>query len=563
MSRMSQNRVSVLALLAGGTHDYLRMARPLLRALERTQHFNVDVATDSEKFVLDGAQVLVAASDHHLRPGQALQVTEFVKRGGGVVLLHGTLAAWSETGELAELSRWAPSGPGPLTELVVRVDPSHPLTQRMAPELKLTDELYLSEGPPADATVILRSSWHFTDQVVAYERAFGDGRFVHIGLGHQASTYEDTSFQKLMHRALLFAAGHEARPAVGVGLIGYGAIARAHAASISATSGLRLRGICDVSTERLELAAREWSVPTHSSTEDLLDDPDVGLVVVGTPPSAHADSVLAALAAGKHVVCEKPFALRVEEVDRMIDSAASRDRILTVYQSRRWDPDYIAMRDVVRSGRIGEPFYMESFIGGFSHPCDYWHSHEPISGGTIYDWGSHYFDWVLQLFPFTVKSVSAVAHKRVWHDVTNADQIRVDLTFDGGAQATFMQSDIAAALKPKWYLLGTQGAIVGDWREETVVSRGAGGDLVEERLAPADSPARVTVLRPADDGGSHEEVLVLARRDENAFYRNLADHVAWDEPLVVTPDEARRTVAVMEAAAHSIARGGAQLEVHI
>jgi predicted dehydrogenase/type 1 glutamine amidotransferase len=560
---MSRNRVSVLALLAGGTHDYLRMARPLLRALEGTQHFRIDLVTEPEHVALGSHQVVLAASDHHLPAGQAAQLVEFVRGGGGLILLHGTLANWAESGELAELARWAPTGPAPLTELVVRADPSHPLTQRLGPEMKLTDELYLSEGPPSDAAVLLRTSWHFSEQVVAYERAFGTGRFVHLGLGHTPSTYEDVSFQKLMHRTLLFAAGQEAAAPVGVGLVGYGAIARAHAASIAATSGLRLRGICDLSTERRELAAREWRVPTHSSAEGLFDDPDVGLVVVGTPPSAHADTVLAALAAGKHVVCEKPFALRVQEVDWMIDSAASRDRVLTVYQSRRWDPDYVALRDVVRSGRIGELFYMESFIGGYSHPCDYWHSHEPISGGTIYDWGSHYFDWVLQLFPDAVKTISAVGHKRVWHDVTNSDQVRVDLTFEGGAQATFLQSDIAAALKPKWYLLGTRGAVVGEWRAETVTRRGAGGDLVEERLAPADSPARVKVMRPAEEGGSHEEVLVLGRREEDPFYRNLADHLAWEEPLAVTADEARRTVAVMEAAAHSIARGGGQVEVHI
>jgi scyllo-inositol 2-dehydrogenase (NADP+) len=206
---------------------------------------------------------------------------------------------------------------------------------------------------------------------------------------------------------------------------------------------------------------------------------------------------------------------------------------------------------------------MESFIGGHSHPCDYWHSHEPISGGTIYDWGSHYFDWILQLFPGAVKTVSAVAHKRVWHDVTNADQVRVDLTFASGAQATFMQSDIAAALKPKWYVLGTRGAIVGDWRHETIRSRGPAGELVEEALAPADSPALVRVLRPSADGDTSEETLALPRRDQHGFYRNLADHLAWDEPLAVTPEEARRTVAVMEAATRSIARGGTQLEVDI
>jgi predicted dehydrogenase len=279
----------------------------------------------------------------------------------------------------------------------------------------------------------------------------------------------------------------------------------------------------------------------------MFDDPDIGLVVVGTPPVAHADSVLTALAAGKHVVSEKPFALRIDEADRMIDEAAEHHRVLTIYQSRRWDPDFIALRDVVRGGGIGEPFYMESFIGGYSHPCDFWHSHEPISGGTIYDWGSHYFDWILQLFPDSVRTVTAHAHKRVWHDVTNSDQVRVDLAFANGAQATFLQSDIAGAVKPKWYLLGTRGAVVGEWRDEPV---------------PADFPARVKVYRPAD-GGSHEEILSLPIRDDLGFYRNLADHLAWDEALAVTPAEARRTVAVMESATRSIERAGAQLEVDI
>jgi predicted dehydrogenase len=191
---------------------------------------------------------------------------------------------------------------------------------------------------------------------------------------------------------------------------------------------------------------------------------------------------------------------------------------------------------------------MESFIGGYSHPCDFWHSHEPISGGTIYDWGSHYFDWILQLFAEPVRKVSAHAHKRVWHDVTNSDQVRVDLTFANGAQASFLQSDIAGALKPKWYVLGTRGAVVGEWRDEPV---------------PADFPARVKVFRPAGGARPNEEILELPARDEHGFYRNLADHLAWDEPLAVPPAEARRTVAVMEAATLSIAGGGAELEVDI
>jgi scyllo-inositol 2-dehydrogenase (NADP+) len=531
-------RVSVFGLIGARRHEYQRVAGALD---SRRFEFESGVVTVTDR------QVVIAATDDAIAASDASALRDYVRGGGGLVLLHGTLAAWSSSEAIRDMAGWVPTGPGPLTELVVRLDATHPVTQRLEAEWKVRDELYLSEGPPLDGSVLLRASWHFTDQAVAYERRFGDGRFVYLGIGHDPLTYDDANFQKLLSRLVLFAAGREASAPVGVGLLGYGAIAREHAAAITAMPGLRLAGVCDVSPERRAAAERDWSVSARARQSDLLDDQDVGLVVVGTPPSVHADAVLAALEAGKHVVCEKPFTLRSEDADRMIDAAARRGLALTVYQSRRWDPDYLAMREVLRSGRIGEPFYMESFVGGYSHPCDFWHSHEPISGGTIYDWGSHYFDWILQLFADRVVSVSAQAHKLVWHDVTNADQVRVDINFAGGAQATFLQSDIAAVRKPKWYVLATRGAVVGDWADVPV---------------PADLPARVTVFRPADQG-SHEERLSLANRDHGGFYRNVADHLAWGEALAVTAEEARRNVAVMEAATESIARGGVQLKVDI
>ena len=492
---------------------------------------------DARRFelVAGDPQVVLAATGEPLSARRATELRAFVRRGGGLVLLGGTLAAWSGSDAIREVAGWAPSGPGPVTELVLRPD--------RGPEWTVRDALFLSEGPPAEAAVLVRTSWRYTDQVVAYERRFGEGRFVFLGLGSEPSTYQNPNFQKLVGRLLMIAAGRVLAEPVGVGLLGYGAIARDHAASITATRGLRMAAICDLSAERRQLAARDWPVPVYARQEELLENPDVGLVVVGTPPSAHADPVLAALRAGKHVVCEKPFALRADDADRMIDEAGARGLALTVYQSRRWDPDFVAMRDVVRAGGIGQPFYMESFIGGYSHPCDFWHSHEPISGGMIFDWGSHYFDWMLQLFDARVVSVSARAHKRVWHDVTNADQVSVSLAFDGGAQAMFLQSDIASVRKPKWYVLGTNGAVTGDWVDEPV---------------PADFPARVSVYRP-----SGVELLHLPPRDEQGFYRNLADHLAWDEPLAVPAAEARRNVAVMEAATESIRRGGVQLQVDI
>ena len=458
---------------------------------------------------------------------------EYVSRGGGVVGLHTALRQPREV--------------MPETELRIQPQPGHPITDRLPGELLLRDRLPLMDATPDGATVLLTAAWRFSDVVLAYELPVGEGRLVQLGLGAVSQTLEHPAVMSLVYRSLRHAAGVEPAPPIGTGLLGYGAIASEHADAIRRTAGLELKAVCDRSADRRRAAELEFGVQTHAGFEGLLDDPEIELVVIGTPPNLHASGVVQALEAGRHVVCEKPFALRAADVDRMVAAAADAGRVLTVYQSRRWDSDFRALRAAVDAGHIGDLFYMESFIGGFSHPCSYWHSHEPISGGTIFDWGSHYFDWIVQLFgPRRVMNVRATAHKRVWHDVTNADQVRVELLFEDGAEASFLQSDIAAALKPKWYLLGTNGALVGEW-------------AINESHAPADSPANLTLY--SQDGSATR--LAQPPADPDGFYRNLADHLLQGEPLAVLPAQARRNVAVMEAAAESIAQGGRAVEVNI
>ena len=262
------------------------------------------------------------------------------------------------------------------------------------------------------------------------------------------------------------------------------------------------------------------------------------------------------LQSGKHVVSEKPFCLTTAEADIIIQLAAEHQRSLTVYQCRRWDPDYLAIQQIVQRGTIGPIFHMETFIGGYAHPCNYWHSHEPISGGVFYDWGSHYLDWILQLIPDPVVSVRGVEHKRVWHDITNADQASVYLRFAGGQEATFIHSDIAAALKPKWYILGEQGAIVGNWRYEAVKTRRWSGDLIEENLAPSETLPELNVFTYESAGVVQRHPLILPSAPVYAFHRNLANHLHCGEPLAIPPQQSRRNIAVMEAAKRSAALGG-------
>ncbi|WP_336920821.1 Gfo/Idh/MocA family protein [Aquipuribacter sp. SD81] len=365
-------------------------------------------------------------------------------------------------------------------------------------------------------------------------------------------------------RRLLLLALHElvaatGRPAsaprtpVRAALLGYGAIGHEHAAAFREVTGLGLELVCDRNPERLA-AAREVSPGLRTTTDAAaaVEDPDVDLVVVSTPPDTHAEWALRAVRAGKHVVVEKPFAIRTEEADAVLAAADEAGVLAVVYQNRRWDPDYLAVARAVRSGRLGEVFHVEAFVGGFGHPCNLWHSDVDASGGAFYDWGAHVIDQLLDLFPAPVAHVSATTHKRRWFDVTNADHSRVLVHFADGAEAEFTHSDLAAALKPRWYVLGTAGALVGSWRVERVVSRNAVGTLEEDVLAPADSPP---VLDLHDADGSVTR-LATPSAPPHPFHRELADHLLLGLPMSVTGATSRRVLAVMEAASASAADGG-------
>ncbi len=438
---------------------------------------------------------------------------------------------------------------------VVRVRPGRDageVTARLgADELLLTDGWPLQEKVADDVQVVLTANHAFRDHPVATWRPAT--AIATLTVASTTETLADPALHRIVHRLVRHVVGHRDAAPVRVGMLGYGAIGHEHALAIQATTGLELAAVCDPNPARL-MAARQIAadVRAHADGSDLLADEGVDLVIVSTPPDTHADQVLRALRAGKHVVVEKPFCLTVEQADRQIAAAEQAGLTLAVYQNRRWDADYLALKAAIGSGRLGEVFHLESFVGGHDHPCNFWHSDEAISGGAIYDWGSHYLDWVLDLFPQEVEWVSATAHKRLWHDVTNADHTRVLLHFVDGVEAEFTHSDLAAARKPKFYVLGTQGAIVGAWRHERLVSRSPIGLLVEDRLAASDSPAALTLF----GAGGDETVLAVPPSPQQPFHRELADQLLSGEPMSVTPAGSRRNIAVMEAATRSAGDAG-------
>ena len=153
-------------------------------------------------------------------------------------------------------------------------------------------------------------------------------------------------------------------------------------------------------------------------------------------------------------------------------------------------------------------------------------------------------------------------HKRVWHDVTNADQERIQVCFRGGREAEFIHSDIAAARKPKWYLLGTEGAIVGHWRDLAAYTPDPDLYFRRHDIPATEMPPQIVIRHREPSGEIREIRPEIPVMGPYAFHRNLADHLLTGEPLAAPLIDSVKVVAILEAAARSMEKGGSMEVVH-
>lgn len=480
-----------------------------------------------------------------------------------LVLAGPTLDAAGPGGVLAEAAGLRPGGrtaahdirvrPGAAAGWLADQLPDHPHAGRahLGAHAHVTDGVLRLAPSAVDVQTLLTAHVGLTEHPVATWRPAG--QVLTWTLGSRPAALASPSLPRLLALTLRRAMAPAAPAPVRVGLLGYGAIGHEHSRAVAHVPGLELAAVCDASEQRRAAArARAPEIRTYPDAGSLLADPAIDLVVVSTPPDAHATWARAALATGRHVLVEKPFAIRTDQADAVLELAAQRGLLALVYQNRRFDPDHIALRRVVDDGLLGDVFHAEAFVGGYGHPCNLWHSDAAVSGGAFYDWGAHVLDQLLDLVPGDVDHVTAITQKRVWLDVTNADHARVTVRLAGGAEVTFVYSDLAAALKPRWYVLGTRAAVVGHWRSERVVARSDIGTLAEDVLAPADSPPLLD-LHAAD--GSVTRLATPPVRPY-AFHAELADHLRLGLPMTVTAQQSRRVLAVMEAAVESAESGG-------
>lgn len=335
-----------------------------------------------------------------------------------------------------------------------------------------------------------------------------------------------------------------------VGLIGYGYAAKTfHAPLIRATPGLELVAVSSRSADKVWADLPGVDVEPHA--EALLARADVDLVVIPTPNDTHYALASAALAAGKHVVVDKPFTVTLDEALRLDEQAHRCGRVLSVFHNRRWDADFLTLRALLESGELGRVVAFESHFDRFRPQvrARWRESGDSAGSGLWYDLGPHLVDQALLLFGLP-QSISLSLNRL-------RDGAQVDDYFHAALHYPQLEvllhaSALAAQPGPRYVVHGTAGSYVKQ-----------GLDPQEDALKAGRSPvgddwgldAVAGTLTTWQEEAPCRQPLATRRGDYPAYYAQLYRAIAAGGDNPVPAADAIQVMRVVAAGLES-ARAG-------
>lgn len=335
-------------------------------------------------------------------------------------------------------------------------------------------------------------------------------------------------------------------------IVGFGGMGNWHREIISSIEGIHVIGVYDVKQERLEYG-KECGVKAYTSLEEVLEDKLVDIVLIATPNDYHKPIAIQAMRAGKHVVCEKPVTLSSSDLEEMMAVQKETGMYLTVHQNRRWDEDFLTVKNIYDNNYLGEVFRIESRVHGSRGIPGDWRGEKEKGGGMVLDWGVHLLDQILLMLPGAkLKSVHATVT-----NVTNQivdDGFTTTLKFDNGLEAYVEVGTSNFISLPRWYVLGQNGtAIVEDWSLKGRMVLASGVD--EKDVVPVKTAAGLTkTMAPRRDDTIKTEELPIVRRDIKEFYGNVLDVIEGVAESKIKLEEVMRVMKLMEAVFESASK---------
>ena len=342
------------------------------------------------------------------------------------------------------------------------------------------------------------------------------------------------------------------------GLVGYGFAGQTfHAPVLSAVPGLELAA---VASSRPHKVHADWpSVAVVPDAAALVGRSDIDLVVVATPNAQHHPVAKAALEAGKHVVVDKPFTLDVAEARELELLARRNNRVLAVYQNRRFDADYLTLKDLLASGELGRLVYLESHFDRFRPEVrDRWREQKVPGAGLWVDLGAHLVDQAVQLFgrPDTLQLDTAALRDGAQVE----DYFHAVLRYESGPHAPLRvvlhATTLAAHAAPRYIVHGTRGSYIkhGVDPQEDALRAGQRPPMVGWGADPQDGELVV----PGSDGGEPQRRVWPTRAGNYLeYYAAVRDAILGNGPNPVPPEQAVALMELLDLGARSAAEGKA------
>ncbi|GAB4403289.1 MAG: oxidoreductase [Rhodoferax sp.] len=357
--------------------------------------------------------------------------------------------------------------------------------------------------------------------------------------------------------------GPAAHGPLGVALVGYGSAARVfHAPLIAGVPGLALR--CVVSTRPAQVHADWPGVRVVAQPDAVWADPSIDLVVLATPNATHYPLALAALQAGKHVLVDKPCTATLAQTEHLLAVAQARGRVLTVFQNRRYDSDFLAVQQTLASGVLGRVVQVDSHFDRYRPAVPQrWREQPGPGSGLWFDLGPHLLDQALLLWGEPEDLTLDLACVRVGAQVDDWFHAVLRYTHAGAPLRVLLHaSTLVCEPGPRWAVHGTQGSLT-QWgldTQEAALKAGARPCLDHgSAWGRPEHPAQQVFMQtlPGVDQPVTVRRNLMVAGDYLRFYANLRDAIGHGTEPEVSPAHVAAVMRWLEYGARNAYRGGA------
>lgn len=299
----------------------------------------------------------------------------------------------------------------------------------------------------------------------------------------------------------------------------------------------------------------------YQSVEELLANPEIQVILIVANNNQHLDLVTKAARAGKDIICEKPAAMSVAELDEMVRVVNECGVKFTIHHQRRFDPDFRTIKEIYDKGTLGDVYTIKNQLYGFNGNMHDWHVYISEGGGMLFDWGVHLIDQVLWMIDSKITSVYATVKNVINFEVD--DFFNIQLRFENGVQAeielgTYYLKDQVNWFELPWFIGGNQGSAYVDGFHPT-------GKIVRTTglLQNVGGSRTMTAAGPTRSFGNPREGLIVTEElpevttNHRNYFENYVRAYRGEEEFLVKIPEVRRVLALMEAIRESAKTGQA------